>query len=174
MEYLFIPFFVTDWTRSQRRFHQFPTLGPSKCSRQTRSKSHLTARPQVVRGLHMRILKYIALFCSDLINTYCNVHEMVCVGVTLLVVSDPRQPSSGCEQLLRRIHELYVDYALKNPFHPLDMPVRWAIRFIILLIIFYWRCRSFILYRILDFRGELFDVNVRHVMDATERTGNPL
>lgn len=28
------------------------------------------------------------------------------------------------EILLRKLHELYADYALKNPFYSLEMPIR--------------------------------------------------
>lgn len=39
-----------------------------------------------------------------------------------MVVAEPLQ--TGMEILLRRIYELYADYALKNPFYSLDMPIR--------------------------------------------------
>lgn len=31
---------------------------------------------------------------------------------------------NGVDSLLRRIYELYADYALKNPFYSIDMPIR--------------------------------------------------
>lgn len=45
-------------------------------------------------------------------------------GVKFVVVSDLVAPSSAREQLLRKIYEVYSDYALKNPFYSLDMPIR--------------------------------------------------
>lgn len=53
--------------------------------------------------------------------------KLVCLetitGLKLILVSEPGscQPS---EVYLRRVHELYADYVLKNPFYELDMPVR--------------------------------------------------
>lgn len=44
-------------------------------------------------------------------------------GVKFLVISDLRE-SSNKDALLRKIYELYTDYALKNPFYKLDMPIR--------------------------------------------------
>ena len=43
-------------------------------------------------------------------------------GVKFLVVAEPKQ--AGCDQLLDKIYELYSDYALKNPFYSLEMPIR--------------------------------------------------
>lgn len=44
-------------------------------------------------------------------------------GVKFLVISDLRE-SANKESLLKKIYELYTDYALKNPFYKLDMPIR--------------------------------------------------
>jgi len=62
-------------------------------------------------------------------------------GIKFLAVADPRQ--TGVEALLRRLHELYADYALKNPFYSLEMPIR---------------C-------------ELFDTHVRAALEQAERLG---
>lgn len=43
-------------------------------------------------------------------------------GVKFMIVSEPGQV--GLDALLRKIYELYADYALKNPFYSLDMPIR--------------------------------------------------
>ena len=43
-------------------------------------------------------------------------------GVKIIAVTDPNQ--TGIDILLRRIYELYADYALKNPFYSLEMPIR--------------------------------------------------
>ena len=58
-----------------------------------------------------------------------------------MVVADPKQ--LNVELLLRRIYELYADYALKNPFYSLEMPIR---------------C-------------ELFDKNLQVVLDQVEKNG---
>ncbi|KAL1139435.1 hypothetical protein AAG570_006419 [Ranatra chinensis] len=43
-------------------------------------------------------------------------------GVKFMVIAEPGH--TGLDILLRRIYELYADYALKNPFYSLDMPIR--------------------------------------------------
>jgi len=43
-------------------------------------------------------------------------------GVKFVVIADRAQ--AGVDQLLERIHELYADFALKNPFYSLEMPIR--------------------------------------------------
>lgn len=63
-------------------------------------------------------------------------------GVKFMVISEPSQ--IGMEALLRKMYELYSDYALKNPFYSLEMPIR---------------C-------------ELFDVNIQSLLDIVERTGS--
>ena len=62
-------------------------------------------------------------------------------GVKFLVVADPKQ--AGVDQLLDKIYELYADYALKNPFYSLEMPIR----------------------------ADLFDSNLQQAIDQIERTG---
>lgn len=39
-----------------------------------------------------------------------------------MVLADPKQ--TGMENLLKKIYELYADFALKNPFYSLEMPIR--------------------------------------------------
>lgn len=63
-------------------------------------------------------------------------------GVKFMVITDPSQV--GAEALLRKMYELYSDYALKNPFYSLEMPIR---------------C-------------ELFDINVQALLDTVEKTGS--
>jgi hypothetical protein len=58
-----------------------------------------------------------------------------------MVVAEPNQ--TGMDILLKRIYELYADYALKNPFYSLDMPIR---------------C-------------ELFDINLQSLLEQVEKTG---
>ena len=43
-------------------------------------------------------------------------------GLKFVLLSEPK--TQGVEALLKKIYELYVDYALKNPFYNLEMPVR--------------------------------------------------
>ncbi len=62
-------------------------------------------------------------------------------GVKFIVVSDPKQ--NGVDQLLDKIYELYADYALKNPFYSLEMPIR----------------------------ADLFDQHLQVAVDQIERTG---
>lgn len=44
-------------------------------------------------------------------------------GVKFVVIGSVSL-TSGVDVLLRRIYELYADYALKNPFYSIDMPIR--------------------------------------------------
>ncbi|XP_006758795.1 PREDICTED: trafficking protein particle complex subunit 4, partial [Myotis davidii] len=43
-------------------------------------------------------------------------------GIKFVVLADPRQ--AGIDALLRKIYEIYSDFALKNPFYSLEMPIR--------------------------------------------------
>ncbi|XP_059494972.1 trafficking protein particle complex subunit 4 isoform X2 [Stegostoma tigrinum] len=43
-------------------------------------------------------------------------------GIKFIVLADPRQ--AGIDSLLRKIYEIYSDFALKNPFYSLEMPIR--------------------------------------------------
>jgi len=63
-------------------------------------------------------------------------------GIKFIVVADPKQ--TGIDILLRRIYEVYTDYALKNPFYSLEMPIR---------------C-------------ELFDKNLQLSLEQAEKLGN--
>lgn len=62
-------------------------------------------------------------------------------GVKMMVVSDRSQ--AGMDILLKRIYEIYADYALKNPFYSLEMPIR---------------C-------------ELFDTNLKSILEQIEKSG---
>lgn len=62
-------------------------------------------------------------------------------GVKIMTVTDRQQ--SGIEILLKRIYEIYADYALKNPFYSLEMPIR---------------C-------------ELFDNNLKTILEQIEKSG---
>lgn len=43
-------------------------------------------------------------------------------GLKFIVLTDPKQ--LGMDIFLKKIYELYSDFALKNPFYSLDMPIR--------------------------------------------------
>jgi len=58
-----------------------------------------------------------------------------------MVIADPTHV--GLEQLLKKIYELYADFALKNPFYSLEMPIR---------------C-------------ELFDTNLHILLEQTDKNG---
>lgn len=58
-----------------------------------------------------------------------------------MVIADPTHV--GLEQLLKKIYELYADFALKNPFYSLEMPIR---------------C-------------ELFDTNLQALLEQTDKSG---
>lgn len=62
-------------------------------------------------------------------------------GVKIMAVSDRSQ--IGVEILLKKIYEIYSDYALKNPFYSLEMPIR---------------C-------------ELFDSNLKSMLEQVEKSG---
>lgn len=62
-------------------------------------------------------------------------------GVKMMIVSDRSQ--AGVEVLLKKIYEIYADFALKNPFYSLEMPIR---------------C-------------ELFDQNLKSILDQLEKSG---
>ncbi|PNF16731.1 Trafficking protein particle complex subunit 4 [Cryptotermes secundus] len=62
-------------------------------------------------------------------------------GVKFMIVAEPNQ--TGMDVLLKRIYELYADYALKNPFYSLEMPIR---------------C-------------ELFDTNLQNLLEQIEKSG---
>lgn len=75
---------------------------------------------------------------SDTFRLHCN---QTLTGIKFIVVSDLKQV--GVDQLLDKLYELYSDYALKNPFYSLEMPIR----------------------------AELFDENLKIAIDQIERTG---
>jgi len=58
-----------------------------------------------------------------------------------MVIADPTH--MGLEQLLKKMYELYADFALKNPFYSLEMPIR---------------C-------------ELFDTNLQALLEQADKNG---
>lgn len=70
------------------------------------------------------------------------------------------------EGLLRKIYELYGDFALKNPFYSLDMPIRFVTQLGVQIYLKESLCCCF-----LYSRCELFDTNLQRILDQTERSG---
>ncbi|XP_071582873.1 trafficking protein particle complex subunit 4 isoform X1 [Heliangelus exortis] len=70
-----------------------------------------------------------------------NTSVTVAPGIKFVVLADPRQ--AGIDSLLRKIYEIYSDFALKNPFYSLEMPIR---------------C-------------ELFDQNLKLALEVAEKAG---
>ncbi|XP_055331335.1 trafficking protein particle complex subunit 4-like [Paramacrobiotus metropolitanus] len=62
-------------------------------------------------------------------------------GTKFLILTDLKQ--EGADALLRKLYQIYADYALKNPFYILEMPVRF----------------------------ELFDENVKAAVEFTDKSG---
>jgi len=56
---------------------------------------------------------------SDTFKLHCS---QTLTGIKFIVVADRKQV--GVDQLLDKLYELYSDYALKNPFYSLEMPIR--------------------------------------------------
>eukprot|EP00090_Calanus_glacialis_P031114 TRINITY_DN5101_c0_g1_i1.p1 TRINITY_DN5101_c0_g1~~TRINITY_DN5101_c0_g1_i1.p1 ORF type:complete len:216 (-),score=58.42 TRINITY_DN5101_c0_g1_i1:100-747(-) len=56
---------------------------------------------------------------TDTFKLHCN---QTLTGVKFIVIADRNQ--QGIDQLLDKVYELYADYALKNPFYSLEMPIR--------------------------------------------------
>ena len=75
---------------------------------------------------------------TDTFKLHCS---QTVTGVKFLVVAEPKQ--AGVDQLLDKIYELYSDFALKNPFYSLEMPIR----------------------------ADLFDQHLQVAIDQIERTG---
>ena len=60
----------------------------------------------------------------ELLETeYFDLHCMqTLTGTKFFVTASPK--TSGLEQLLHTVYELYSDYVMKNPFYELEMPIR--------------------------------------------------
>ncbi|XP_042152205.1 trafficking protein particle complex subunit 4 isoform X9 [Oncorhynchus tshawytscha] len=64
----------------------------------------------------------IEMLETDMFKRHC---FQTLTGIKLIVLTDPRQ--SGIDELLRKIYEIYSDFALKNPFYSLAMPIRFEL-----------------------------------------------
>lgn len=56
---------------------------------------------------------------TDTFKLHC--HQTM-TGLKFIVIADPRQ--AAVDALLKKLYEVYADFALKNPFYSLDMPIR--------------------------------------------------
>ena len=70
---------------------------------------------------------------------------------------------AGVDQLLDKIYELYADFALKNPFYSLEMPIRYGTYTMDDFEFSNIICRSP--------RADLFDEQLQVAIDQIERTG---
>ncbi|XP_015186098.1 PREDICTED: trafficking protein particle complex subunit 4 [Polistes dominula] len=61
----------------------------------------------------------IEILEADTFRLYC---YQTLTGIKFMIVAEPSQ--SGMEILTKKVYELYADYALKNPFYSLEMPIR--------------------------------------------------
>lgn len=75
---------------------------------------------------------------ADTFRLYC---FQTLTGIKFMIVAEPSQP--GMEILLKRVYDLYADFALKNPFYALEMPIR---------------C-------------ELFETNLQTLLETVEKSG---
>lgn len=80
----------------------------------------------------------IELLETDTFRLHC---FQTLTGIKFIVVTDLQQ--SGVDALLKRLYEIYADFALKNPFYSLEMPIR---------------C-------------ELFNVNLKLALEQAEKSG---
>lgn len=76
---------------------------------------------------------------TDSFTLHC---KQTITGVKFVVIADNKQ--TGVESLLSKLYRVYADYALKNPFHSLEMPIR----------------------------AELFDSHVIAAVEKTHKTGS--
>ncbi|XP_005095684.1 trafficking protein particle complex subunit 4 [Aplysia californica] len=75
---------------------------------------------------------------TDTFKLHC--HQTM-TGVKFVLLTDPKQ--AHVDAILKKLYEVYSDYALKNPFYSLDMPVR----------------------------AELFDANLQQVIEQADKLG---
>ena len=75
---------------------------------------------------------------ADTFRLYC---YQTLTGVKFIILAEPTQ--LGVDILSKRVYELYADFALKNPFYSLEMPIR---------------C-------------ELFETNLQALLELVEKSG---
>ena len=65
-------------------------------------------------------IDYPTAFSTD--HTTNNPHMSGIAGTKFFLTADPSQ--AYLEELLSEIYELYIDYALKNPFYDIEQPIQ--------------------------------------------------
>lgn len=93
----------------------------SRCWKRTSLSSTASRRSQVGG-----VLRFLSPLSFLLLPSCCFRFCRCLSGIKFIVLADPRQ--SGIDALLRKIYEIYSDFALKNPFYSLEMPIRQAKR----------------------------------------------
>lgn len=58
------------------------------------------------------------------LHTLTGLKILLATSTTTTNTTNTSSTTSNIEALLRRIYEIYSDYALKNPFHTVEMPIR--------------------------------------------------
>ena len=76
---------------------------------------------------------------TDTFTLHC---KQTLTGVKFVIIADNKQ--MGVESLLNKLYHVYADYALKNPFYSLEMPIR----------------------------AESFDAHVISAVEKTQKTGS--
>ncbi|ESP03514.1 hypothetical protein LOTGIDRAFT_237630 [Lottia gigantea] len=61
----------------------------------------------------------IELLETDTFKLHC---FQTMTGIKFMVITDPKQ--TAVDIFLKKLYEVYSDFALKNPFYSLDMPIR--------------------------------------------------
>jgi len=61
----------------------------------------------------------IQILEADTFKLHC---RQTLTGIKFMVITDPKH--AYVDTLLKRLYELYSDYALKNPYYSIDMPIR--------------------------------------------------
>lgn len=86
----------------------------SNSSKTTNNSNNSKNKPPPSSGIELLETENFKLNCFQTLT-----------GVKFVVISDLSHcPIGSKEAFLKKIYEIYADYALKNPFYSLDMPIR--------------------------------------------------
>ncbi|XP_028639615.1 trafficking protein particle complex subunit 4 isoform X2 [Grammomys surdaster] len=106
------------------------------------ASTRLTGRKCWSIWLTLRITRFPSASAAPALPPTRSLCSPLCsTRIKFVVLADPRQ--AGIDSLLRKIYEIYSDFALKNPFYSLEMPIR---------------C-------------ELFDQNLKLALEVAEKAG---
>lgn len=95
-------------------FHSMYAIAAIQLSNSSKSSNNSKHKPPPSTGIELLETENFKLNCFQTLT-----------GVKFVVISDLSQCPTGCkEAFLRKVYEIYADYALKNPFYSLDMPIR--------------------------------------------------